>query len=143
MHIEQWCNAIILPLVPLWSPFLYMMLCLLLPNNYFDPMPFYVITVFLHLFTVGAPHDFNSTPGSDIEEDTVVVPESSTDIPNFSDSVRLSVPTRLLTSAGTSVFAPGDNVRVELDVEIFKMMQEGHGDWDDQLLEVRLCTHST
>ena len=32
--------------------------------------------------------------------------------------------------------SPGDNVRVELEVEIFKMMQEGHGNWDDQLLDV-------
>lgn len=39
-------------------------------------------------------------------------------------------------STGQYVFALGDNVRVELDVEIFKMMQEGHGEYDDQLLEV-------
>ena len=33
-------------------------------------------------------------------------------------------------------FAPGDNVRVELDVEIFKMMQEGHGEYDQLLVDV-------
>ena len=33
---------------------------------------------------------------------------------------------------------PGDNVRVGLDVDIFKVMQEGHGDWDDSLLNVSL-----
>ena len=35
---------------------------------------------------------------------------------------------------------PGDNVRVELDVEVFKIMQEGHGDWDDDLLTVRFIS---
>ena len=40
--------------------------------------------------------------------------------------------------SGQCPFALGDNVRVELDVEIFKMMQEGHGDYDDQLLEVSI-----
>ena len=53
----------------------------------------------------------------------------------------------VVTSADHHTLSPGDNVRVELDVEIFKMMQEGHGEWDDELLLVRLpfdameCTH--
>lgn len=42
-----------------------------------------------------------------------------------------------LTSADHHTLSPGDNVRVELDVEVFKMMQEGHGEWDDELLLVR------
>ena len=35
---------------------------------------------------------------------------------------------------------PGDNIRVELSVEVFKMMQEGHGDYDESLLSVRLIS---
>ena len=31
----------------------------------------------------------------------------------------------------------GDRVKVQLEVEIFKMMQEGHGGWNDQMTEVR------
>ena len=33
----------------------------------------------------------------------------------------------------------GDLVRVQLDVELFKAMQEGHGGWNDQLVEVCVC----
>lgn len=33
-------------------------------------------------------------------------------------------------------FSSGDRVRVQLDEEIFKMMQEGHGGWNDQMVEV-------
>ena len=47
-----------------------------------------------------------------------------------------SLQAQTLPSRGPHTFIAGDNVRVELEVEIFKMMQEGHGDWDDQLLEV-------
>ena len=36
---------------------------------------------------------------------------------------------------------PGDNVRVGLDVDVFKIMQEGHGDWDDSLLNVSLIDY--
>lgn len=31
----------------------------------------------------------------------------------------------------------GDLVQVELDVEIFRMMQEGHGGWSDGMAKVR------
>lgn len=49
-----------------------------------------------------------------------------------------SLQTQVLSSSQHHAFAAGDNVRVELEVEIFKMMQEGHGEWDDQLLEVSI-----
>ena len=32
----------------------------------------------------------------------------------------------------------GDLVEVELDVEIFRMMQEGHGGWGDGMDKVRI-----
>lgn len=41
------------------------------------------------------------------------------------------------TVSGTSNFAVGDRVRVQLEVEIFKMMQEGHGGWNDDMCEVK------
>ena len=33
-------------------------------------------------------------------------------------------------------FTPGDLVRVQLDVEVFKAMQQGHGGWNDAMVEV-------
>jgi hypothetical protein len=30
-------------------------------------------------------------------------------------------------------FQAGDRVKVQLELEIFKMMQEGHGGWNDQV----------
>ena len=41
------------------------------------------------------------------------------------------------SSSHNHTITPGDNVRVELSAEIFKIMQEGHGDWDDYLIAVR------
>ena len=32
-------------------------------------------------------------------------------------------------------FSSGDRVRVQLELEVFKMMQEGHGGWNDQMTE--------
>ena len=34
--------------------------------------------------------------------------------------------------------AAGDTVRVDLDLETVKLLQEGHGGWDDTMAEV--CT---
>ena len=34
------------------------------------------------------------------------------------------------------MFNSGDTVRVLLDIDVFKLMQEGHGGWTDQMLEV-------
>ena len=39
-------------------------------------------------------------------------------------------------SQGQSLLASGDNVRVQLDVDVFKAMQEGHGGWNDSMTEV-------
>ena len=39
--------------------------------------------------------------------------------------------------SGPSNFAVGDQVRVQLEEEIVKMMQEGHGGWQDDMVEVR------
>ncbi len=35
-----------------------------------------------------------------------------------------------------SHFKVGDKVRVDLDVEILKAMQEGHGGWNSRMVEV-------
>lgn len=82
---------------------------------------------------VGAPYECNIIQQSFTETNSLSV-EQSPSVPNplasASGSLSVSAPANL------SAFALGDNVRVELDVEIFKMMQEGHGDYDDQLLEV-------
>ena len=49
------------------------------------------------------------------------------------DSVGQSAPSSVVFSQ----FAIGDRVRVQLDLEIFRMMQEGHGGWKDDMAEVR------
>lgn len=41
-------------------------------------------------------------------------------------------------SVDSSIIRSGDLVQVELDVEIFRMMQEGHGGWNDAMVEVRV-----
>lgn len=40
--------------------------------------------------------------------------------------------------------ASGDLVRVQLEVDVFKAMQQGHGGWNDQMVEVQrsfICLH--
>jgi len=44
-------------------------------------------------------------------------------------------------SIGAREFVVGDLARVELDVEMFELMQEGHGGWCEPMGEVR-CIHS-
>ena len=41
-----------------------------------------------------------------------------------------------LVSPGPQDISTGDLVRVELEADIFKAMQEGHGGWSDPMLEV-------
>ena len=38
-------------------------------------------------------------------------------------------------------FAAGDSVKVELDPDVWKLMQNGHGGWDDIMGMVRLSVH--
>lgn len=38
---------------------------------------------------------------------------------------------------GDREFVVGDLVKVELDVDMFELMQEGHGGWADNMPEVR------
>jgi len=38
--------------------------------------------------------------------------------------------------SGPRDFAAGDVVTVELDIDILKLLQEGHGGWGDLMLEV-------
>lgn len=40
-------------------------------------------------------------------------------------------------SSVASPFAIGDHIRVQLELEIFRVMQEGHGGWKDDMAEVR------
>ena len=35
-------------------------------------------------------------------------------------------------------FAAGDSVKVELDPDVWKLMQNGHGGWNDRMSMVRL-----
>ena len=46
-------------------------------------------------------------------------------------------PTAASTDNLTPKFKVGDRVKVQLEVEIFRQMQEGHGGWNDQMAEVR------
>ena len=41
-----------------------------------------------------------------------------------------------MVSPGPQDISTGDLVRVELEADIFKAMQEGHGGWSDPMLEV-------
>ena len=41
-------------------------------------------------------------------------------------------------SSTASPFAIGDHVRVQLELEIFRVLQEGHGGWMDDMAEVKL-----
>lgn len=38
----------------------------------------------------------------------------------------------------THQFKVGDKVRVDLEMEILKIMQEGHGGWNPRMAEVRI-----
>ena len=88
----------------------------------------------------GAPYDLSQTPETDPEPEPNVASVSPPVIPtpaaDSSPAAELPSSAPMTPSTKEHAFAPGDNIRVELDVEIFKMMQEGHGGWDDQLLEV-------
>ena len=53
-------------------------------------------------------------------------------------SVSPPVSTPPVFAATSSNLVPGDRVRVELELEIVRMMQEGHGGWNDQMKEVRI-----
>ena len=33
-------------------------------------------------------------------------------------------------------FKSGDSVKVQLETDVFKIMQDGHGGWNDQMSEV-------
>lgn len=37
------------------------------------------------------------------------------------------------------VIASGDLVRVQIDLELFKALQEGHGGWNDGMVDVSEC----
>ena len=89
--------------------------------------------------SVGAPDECSVTQQSSTENDSLPVVQTPS-VPNSlaSTSESHSVPAHL---SDQCPFALGDNVRVELDVEIFKMMQEGHGDYDDQLLQVSILSN--
>ena len=42
---------------------------------------------------------------------------------------------------GQSLLASGDNVRVQLDVDVFRAMQEGHGGWNESMGEVSFVAY--
>lgn len=39
-------------------------------------------------------------------------------------------------SSNGSAFATGDIVRVQLELDVFRVLQEGHGGWMDDMAEV-------
>ena len=41
-----------------------------------------------------------------------------------------------LMSHRPNEFATGDAVKVEVDIEVLKLMQEHHGGWNDMMMEV-------
>ena len=41
-------------------------------------------------------------------------------------------------SPGPTEFSSGDVVQVELDVEVFMLLQEDHGGWNDSMKTVRM-----
>jgi hypothetical protein len=51
--------------------------------------------------------------------------------------VQERAPTAASTDNSRTKFKAGDQVKVQLEVEIFRQMQEGHGGWNDQMAEVR------
>jgi len=40
------------------------------------------------------------------------------------------------TKEGQGLLASGDNVRIQLDVDVFKAMQDGHGGWNESMADV-------
>jgi len=40
------------------------------------------------------------------------------------------------SKAGQGLLVSGDNVRIQLDVDVFKAMQDGHGGWNDSMADV-------
>ena len=41
----------------------------------------------------------------------------------------------------SSDFASGEYVKVELDVEVFRLMQQGHGGWNETMAKVQFHEH--
>ena len=41
------------------------------------------------------------------------------------------------------MFAAGDVVRVDLDTEVVKLMQDGHGGWNEAMADVSTWTFAT
>ena len=52
------------------------------------------------------------------------------------EAIQERAPTSASTDSSTPKFKAGDCVKVQLEVEIFRQMQEGHGGWNDQMAEV-------
>ena len=42
----------------------------------------------------------------------------------------------VLSTTASQCLMPGNSVRVELSVDIFKVMQQGHGGWNDEMEKV-------
>ena len=47
-----------------------------------------------------------------------------------------AVPMTMTGKLVSPTFVSGDRVKVTLELEIFKMMQNGHGGWTDEMAEV-------
>lgn len=75
--------------------------------------------------STGEPISISNSNTTQKSENAVSIPETHSTCNNMT-----------VASPKMHLFSPGDSVRVELDVEIFKVMQEGHGDFDEKLLEV-------
>ena len=101
--------------------------------------PCYWLTILAFFISkcIGAPQTpSEKNPGSALHSSRTFSQPTVTDTPPASD-----IKSTQTTSDEQPTFSPGNNVRVELDVEVFKMMQEGHGDVDQHLLDVSLKAH--
>lgn len=47
------------------------------------------------------------------------------------------------TKEAAGEIVAGDNVKIELEVDVFKMMQDGHGGWNDHMAKVPKCMRPT
>ena len=65
-------------------------------------------------------------------DEVVPQPESSTEPATDTASVSKNE----TSPVEHQTFLPGERIKIELEEDIFKMLQEGHGGWDEELLKV-------
>ena len=79
-----------------------------------------------HVHITGETSDLAAT------NELVLQPVSSTELAAGIASVSKDE----TVSVEQQIFLPGERIKIELEEDIFKMLQEGHGGWDEELLKV-------